>query len=187
MAIRLDVGCGSTKIDGFIGMDHLSLPGVDIVHDLNEIPWPFEDNSVKKIVFCHSLSHLENISSIMIECSRLLVPGGILEILAPHYSSDNYKTDPTHKMSLGVRSMNYFILNTDFGYTYIPEKNLFHMISSEISFRECSTSWRKSAKFNPFKYLGIEKLVNLTSRLYEKFISNLLPASEVYFVLKKPK
>ena len=30
MAIRLDVGCGSTKIDGFIGMDHLSLPGVDL-------------------------------------------------------------------------------------------------------------------------------------------------------------
>ena len=48
MTIKIDVGCGSSKIEGFIGMDHLDLPGVDIIHDLNSLPWPFESNSVRK-------------------------------------------------------------------------------------------------------------------------------------------
>lgn len=186
MTIKIDVGCGSSKIEGFIGMDHLDLPGVDIIHDLNSLPWPFESNSVEKIIFCHSISHLKNISQIMLECNRLLMPGGILEIAAPHYSSDNFNTDPTHKMSIGIRSMNYFISNTDFGYSYIPRDKLFELVSSEISFRECSTSWRASTKFNPLKSIGIEIFLNKISRIYERFFCWLLPASEVYFVLKKP-
>ena len=35
MSIKIDVGCGSSKLDGFIGIDSLKLDGVDIVHDLN--------------------------------------------------------------------------------------------------------------------------------------------------------
>ncbi|UCH07499.1 MAG: hypothetical protein JSV55_00415, partial [Deltaproteobacteria bacterium] len=37
---NLDIGCGPAKADGFIGLDIRDLPGVDLVHDLNEIPWP---------------------------------------------------------------------------------------------------------------------------------------------------
>ncbi len=39
----LDVGCGSRKLPGALGMDILSLPSVDVVHDVNRTPWPFEE------------------------------------------------------------------------------------------------------------------------------------------------
>ena len=34
----LDVGCGTAKVNGAIGIDRINLPGVDVVHDLNKFP-----------------------------------------------------------------------------------------------------------------------------------------------------
>ena len=41
--IRLDIGCGANKAPGFVGMDMRALPGVDIVHDVEQYPWPLPD------------------------------------------------------------------------------------------------------------------------------------------------
>ncbi|MHA1979217.1 MAG: hypothetical protein ACW98I_20110, partial [Candidatus Hodarchaeales archaeon] len=35
----LDVGCGTEKIDGAIGIDRVKLDGIDIIHDLDKYPW----------------------------------------------------------------------------------------------------------------------------------------------------
>lgn len=37
--VKLDIGCGGNKQEGFIGMDKRELPGVDIIHDLEVFPW----------------------------------------------------------------------------------------------------------------------------------------------------
>lgn len=181
----LDVGCGSTKIPGAVGIDHLPLPNVDIIHNLDELPWPFKDEQFDRIVFSHSISHLSNLPAVMTECHRLLKNNGFVEIVAPHYASDNFNTDPTHRTHMGIRSMNYFVDNVDFGYRYIDAKKCFKLIKSSISFREEATSWRLATKSNPFRWTGIEWLVNKRPRLYERFLCWLLPASEVYFLLQK--
>jgi len=41
----LDVGCGRYKIPKAIGIDRCKFPEVDVVHDLDKYPWPFEDNA----------------------------------------------------------------------------------------------------------------------------------------------
>lgn len=181
----LDVGCGATKIRGAIGIDQFPLEGVDIVHDLNSFPWPLHDNSINHIIFCHSISHLRDICAVMRECNRVLAPDGLIEIVAPHFSSDNYVTDPTHVFAMGYRSMTYFVHNIPFGYRYLDEDRLFEQEMSYISFREAPASWRKSTKFNILKLLQIERLLNLMPRFYEKFLSSLIPASEVYFLIRK--
>jgi len=181
----LDVGCGSSKIPGSVGIDHLSLPNVDIIHNLDELPWPFKDEQFDRIVFSHSISHLSNLPAVMIECHRILKNNGFVEIVAPHYTSDNFNTDPTHRTHMGIRSMNYFVNNVDFGYRYIDAEKCFKLIKSSISFREEATSWRKTTKSNPFRWSGIEWLVNKQPRLYERFLCWVLPASEVYFLLQK--
>jgi len=181
----LDVGCGSSKIEGAVGIDLFELPGVDVVHNLNSIPWPFESLQFDRIVFCHSISHLHDMPSVIAECNRLLKVGGLIEIVAPHYASDNFNTDPTHKCHMGIRSMNFFVGNVNFGYRYVSQECRFELLRSCISFREASTSWRHSKKFNPFKILGFEWLVNKFSRFYEHFLCWIFPPSEVYFLLKK--
>lgn len=181
----LDVGCGSRKVLGSTGIDQFPLSGVDVVHELNSIPWPLESNSFDRIVFSHSISHLSDISATIIECHRLLKPGGFIEIVAPHYASDNFNTDPTHKVHLGARSMNYFVDNVDFGYRYIPDAFCFELLATHVSFREAQTSWRPALKFNPLALVGIEWIANRFIRIYERLFCWMLPPSEVYFLLRK--
>lgn len=181
----LDIGCGASKLLGSVGMDCLSLDGVDIVHNLDNFPWPIESNSVNKSYLVHSISHLSDIKKTMIELYRITAPGGEVEIVAPHFSSDNFFTDPTHKFSLGIRSMDYFCKNGKLSYRYIKSEVQFELIFSRISFRESNIPHRKSKKLNFMSLIGIEFLVSKFPRIYEKFISNFLPASEVHFCLKK--
>lgn len=37
----MEVGCGDYKREGYTGLDIVPLAGVDVVHDMNKIPWPF--------------------------------------------------------------------------------------------------------------------------------------------------
>lgn len=179
----LDVGCGIDKVPGAIGLDKLKLPGVDVVYDLNEFPWPFKDNYFDHIVCKHSLSHLNNFVGTIEEIFRIAKPDSTLEILAPHYASDNFNTDPTHKISFGIRTMNYFLEGIDFQYRYYSTVR-FEKIVSRISFRENVTDFRRKTKANPFRNIGIEALVNRFPRLYERFFVYWIPPSEVYFKLR---
>ena len=183
--IILDVGCGSSKLFGSIGIDQYKLPGVDVVHNLNSLPWPFQNQYFDRIIFSHSISHLNDIPAVMVEVYRLLKKGGILEIVAPHYASDNFNTDPTHKAHLGIRSMHYFVENVKFGYRYLPADCHFSLLKSNISFREAKTSWRPTQKFNLISFTGLEWLANKFPRIYERFFCSLLPPSEVYFQIER--
>lgn len=55
---NLDIGCGANKNPGFVGLDILDLPGVDIVWDFNRTPWPLPDECVLKAVASHVLEHI---------------------------------------------------------------------------------------------------------------------------------
>ena len=56
--IKLDIGCGGDKLPGFVGIDILPLPGVDIVHNLENTPWPLPDECAHSAVASHVLEHL---------------------------------------------------------------------------------------------------------------------------------
>lgn len=177
----LDLGCGMKKTDGAIGLDMVALPGVDVVHDLNAFPYPFDADTFDLIIARHSLQHLDRIVLVMEELHRILKPGGELRIYAPHYASDNFNTDPTHKTSFGFRSMNYFVSNVPFHYTFYTNKS-FILKNRRISFRQHDDGY--SLK-NPLKLLGIEWAINKAPRIYERFFAYILPPSEVFFSLTK--
>ena len=95
----LDLGCGSLKVEGAVGLDNVSIPGVDIVHDLLDFPYPIENESFDNIYLRHVIEHfyLNDIEKILNECSRILASDGILQITVPHAFSISAFTDPTHK------------------------------------------------------------------------------------------
>src|SRR5271157_2414434 len=107
----LDVGCNRYKLPGAVGLDKLRIPGVDIVHDLDQRPWPFADNSFERIVCRHVLAHLADIPTTMDEIHRITQPGGVVEIVTPHFSSDNAFTDVTSRRFFGFRSMDFFCVD----------------------------------------------------------------------------
>lgn len=82
-SVNLDLGCGSQKKDGFIGID-LSQEA-DIQWDLT---WglPLGDETVSIIRSDHFFEHLEqsDLMHLLKECRRILVTGGILYFSVPH-------------------------------------------------------------------------------------------------------
>jgi len=95
----LDLGCGENKVKGAVGLDNVSLSGVDIVHDLLDFPYPIENESYDIIYLRNVIEHfyLNDIKKIFNECSRILDFDGMLYITVPHVFSVSAFTDPTHK------------------------------------------------------------------------------------------
>lgn len=95
---QLDLGCGATKRQGMVGMDIRPLPGVDIVHDAEVLPWPIPDETFDEIVAWHIFEHLKPwlILGIVDECWRIAKPDGRLIIGMPMPGSFGFFQDPTH-------------------------------------------------------------------------------------------
>lgn len=94
--VMVDLGCGDNKPDGFIGVDNRSLPGVDIVADL-ERGIPFADNSVDLIRANHALEHIADREFIIREIWRVLKPGGYFVFATPSDKSRGAWAHPGHK------------------------------------------------------------------------------------------
>lgn len=183
-AKKLDVGCGSRKRKGFTGMDIVSIEGVDIVHDMNISPWPILSNNVEEIIFDDVLEHSKDFLTILREVYRVSAHGCIVKISVPHFSSDNMYTDPTHTTFFSTRSFNYFDKSQNHKHGFYLSDVNFKVCKSNIYFIEYFTHEGDHKKFNPYKYLGIEFLVNKFPRIYERFFAWIFPAAELYFELQ---
>lgn len=121
--MRVNLGAGKTeKKPGDIFVDLRPFEGIDIVHDLNLTPWPFESGTVSEINAIHVVEHLESLLTFMDECHRVLMPGGSLYIETPEAGNDIDLThaDPTHVRCYRKHSFtNYFTRQgvERFGYT----------------------------------------------------------------------
>jgi SAM-dependent methyltransferase len=183
---KLNVGCGILKISGFIGIDILPDSAAEVLHDLNKYPWPFSDNSFSHVICSHSLGHLDDLPAAICELHRITEPGGIVEILSPHFASDNAFTDVTHRRAFGYRSMDYFCQNRECPFRYAgPPK--FVLREVRISFLQAKVFDGERVKPNPFKWIGLEWLINHAPRFYEHFLAFILRPNEVYFLLEVVK
>jgi SAM-dependent methyltransferase len=128
--VILNIGCGKTRIPNSIGVDRVKIDDfVDVVHDLNETPYPFPDGFADEIHMYHVLEHLTVPIKKMEELHRLLKPGGILYIRVPHFSSMGAFTDITHIRPFGFYSFDPFQKNHDQSfYTNARFKILFRQI-----------------------------------------------------------
>lgn len=165
---NFDVGCGSIKEDGFIGVDIRNLPGVDIVHDLNMTPWPIQSESADMIIASHVIEHVSCAVSFMSEIYRILKKNGKAVIRYPHYSQRHTFRDPTHKRFMTLESLDYFIIGSelfgeysDFGFEVISK--IFHT-DNDIGY-----------------YIG-----RLSFESYEKYWCKLFPAWQVILEIEKP-
>jgi predicted SAM-dependent methyltransferase len=96
--LNLNLGCGNQKIPGFIGADKFGNP--DVVHDLEQFPWPWDDNSVASVIMSHVLEHLGRDTAtyfgIIKELYRICVHNADILIKVPHPRHDDFLGDPTH-------------------------------------------------------------------------------------------
>lgn len=96
--MKLDLGCGVSKKEGYVGLDKRPLPGVDIVHDLEVFPYPIEAGVVEEVRGHHVIEHIKPwlMIDFMDELWRILQPGGLLTLDMPYAGTSSYWQDPTH-------------------------------------------------------------------------------------------
>jgi len=75
------------------GWDNLDYPA----WDANKMPLPYDDGCIDGIASYHTLDHLENPIAVLAEIQRVLVPGGWFVNIVPHYASELWHSDLTHK------------------------------------------------------------------------------------------
>lgn len=97
--LKLDIGCGINKREGFIGCDIQQFAGVDRVLDVREIPWPWDSESVDEVVCAHFVEHLTGTERIPFfnELCRVLKTGASAQIITPDWSNACAYGDPSHQ------------------------------------------------------------------------------------------
>ena len=111
--MKLNLGCGTDYRDGWCNVDKGNCR-CDIIHDIESLPWfqikPLQDSSVDQILMRHVFEHIEkeNFIPMMREMYRVCKPGATIAIAVPYALSDNFFTDPTHKMPFTSRTFDFF-------------------------------------------------------------------------------
>jgi SAM-dependent methyltransferase len=106
--VKVNLGAGSDILPGFVNHDLVALPGIDVVHNLNQYPWPWADGSVDEIKMYDVLEHLDDFMKAMEEISRILAPGGRCRISVPYWNSWCTYADPTHKRGFHELTFRFF-------------------------------------------------------------------------------
>lgn len=149
--LKLDLACGQTPKEGFKGVDWW-FKGADYCFDLQQYPWPFEDNSVSEIYCSHYIEHIpmeyvdqggakkDALFAFFDECYRILKPDGLVTIITPSARSNRGFQDPTHRRFIvsetflyfsdewrKINKLDHYAANCNFGIS------VSHSMSSEMS------------------------------------------------------
>ena len=110
--LKLNLGCGQNKLEGYINVDNQSAATPDVDWDLEVMPWPFEDNSVDEVVLNHVLEHLGADPAVFIGIFRQLYRvcrgGALVKIAVPHPRHDHFLGDPTHVRAVTPEVLSLF-------------------------------------------------------------------------------
>src|SRR5258707_15124109 len=56
----LDIGCGANKVPGAIGMDINPRTAADVIHDLDDLPYPFADDRFDEVIGRHVIENVRD-------------------------------------------------------------------------------------------------------------------------------
>ena len=108
--MKVELGCGMKKPEGYIGIDIRLYKCVDYVLDLGKDKLPFEDDSVDEFRAQHLFEHFtsDGLFWCVEECWRCLKPGGSLFISVPKAGTAAWYLDPSHKLHFMEDTFGFF-------------------------------------------------------------------------------
>jgi len=174
--LKLDLGCGSSKKAGFLGVDVIQLEGVDVVHDLNMFPYPFKEDSVDEMWLDNVLEHLDKPLLVLEELYRIAKNHAKITIAVPYFRSFYAYIDPTHQNYFGVEYFNYFDPTHLFCLKYQYSDFRF-----KVNKLEFDREWKTKMRF--FHKLLVRFAEKYPSK-YEARLSHILPLNSLTFHLE---
>jgi len=110
----LNLGAGKDIRPGYLNHDIADLPGIDSIHDLDQYPWPWGDNSFHEVLALDILEHLYDFLRAMEELHRILKPGATVTIRVPYWNLSCAYIDPTHKRGFHEHTFHFFNVNSEY-------------------------------------------------------------------------
>jgi SAM-dependent methyltransferase len=159
----LDVGCGVKKHPGAVGIDVSSDTAADVVHDLDQVPWPLDDSSFDQILLQDVIEHLGDLYAVFGELHRVGRPGARVHIRTPHFSSALAYSDPTHRRFLSAAAVRA-LAQPGFAHYSAARYRVVHV---------------RLDLWLPFRALGIGALANRYTDSYEKYLAFRFPAMNI--------
>jgi SAM-dependent methyltransferase len=156
----VDLGCGNAKYPGALGVDKVEGEDVDIVADLDHIPWPLDDETADQILCQDVIEHLEDPLAALGEMHRIGRPGARVHLRTPHFSSVLAYSDPTHRhvfSALAIRTIAEPL------YERGPQGR-FRLIQVTLDF------------WDPLRWVFVNRLANRFQGTYESLFAFRLPA-----------
>lgn len=178
----LDIGCGTNKIPGAIGMDVNPRSAADMIHDLDDVPYPFADNQFDEVIGGHVIEHVRDPMAVVAELHRITRPGGLIKLVAPHWTNPDFATDLTHRNHIN----SYSFRNMTQGREVFP-------FYTEVRFHHRKT---RVTLLNLWKPLGLEFLINLDNvcpqmrfvrKFWEQYANAIVRGKEIIFELEVVK
>jgi len=169
----LDLGCGWNKRNGAVGLDINMSVGADILHDLNDIPYPIKDSEFHEIYLDNVLEHLDNVIEVMQEIHRIGKPEALVKIIVPYFRSRFAFVDPTHKHYFSVESLSYFDHKHPFFDRYKYSHAKFEILSKVFNDNVETTRIGKVVK----------RFANRYPTIYERLISHYYSLDCITFCL----
>jgi SAM-dependent methyltransferase len=109
--LRLNLGCGHIALEGYLNVDRRALPGVDIVAEVDELP--FEPGEVDEIFSAHLLEHFPQeqlLRELLPYWIGLLKHGGVLRSVVPDaesmikgYANGSYPYSSLREVTFGAQ------------------------------------------------------------------------------------
>ena len=97
----LNIGSGEDYKIGWINLDYNTIYKVDINHDLDIFPYPFNNEEIDHIYVSHVLEHVHDLFKTLHELQRITKVGGTIHVRVPHFSNGNGYNDLSHKRFFG--------------------------------------------------------------------------------------
>ena len=174
--MKLNLGCGRDIKEGYINLDKIEMEGVDVVHDLNEFPYPFKENEFDEIYCRHVLEHTDDLIGVMDELHRISKSCGKIKIIAPYFSGQGAYNDPTHRRFFTWKTFDYF---SSKGYY---SGSVFKIIERRIFFFS-SKNFMGGKSYS----LPLDFFINLRPMIYQRYLCWIFPASEIHYLLEVEK
>jgi len=184
--LRLNLGSGMRRLPGFYNVDHLPLPGVDILADLEAPLTDLPDDSVGWIYCRHTLEHVTRLLQLLGELHRVTHADGRLEVIVPHFSNPYGYSDPTHVRFFGLYSFFYLSEDRDQPRRKVPNFYMPQRFRVErVRFNLMHTSLADKvvrAVLHPL----INRSVGWLD-WYERRVCRLFPADDIHWLLRPVK
>jgi SAM-dependent methyltransferase len=173
----LDLGCGMRKKEGAIGLDCNPATGADVIHSLEQFPYPFKDSEFEMVYADNSIEHLDNVMGALEEIHRITKNGATVKIIVPYFRAHWAYNDPTHKKFFSAETFHHFDPEHPYSKLYPYSKAKFKV--ERVVFNE-------NIK-RGLVYSLIKAVANRWPQRYEWHLSHLFPLDELTFYLRTIK